>query len=173
MIHGQPIEAVELHAHGDASGRGALVRQTSGISQGIDAAKSRMAKRSLTIPKLELVAGHMAVKLVHNLRTALEGFLVKEIHCWLDSTAALHWICGGGEHRQFVENCVWKIQNHNFKSWRRVPLHRTLVTLVVVVDLSPTMIFGGKGQRGCVILNSGLKILRQALVRSRKQKQVL
>ena len=128
VTHREPIEAVELHAFGDASGRGvcaavyAVVRQTSGINQGIDATKSRLAKRSLTIPKLELVTGHMAVKHVDNLQTALEGFLVTEIHCWIDSKVVLHWICGEGEHRQFVENRVWKIQNHYVKSWRRVPI---------------------------------------------------
>ena len=34
---------------------------------------------------------------------------------------ALHWICGGGEYRQFVENRVRKVQNHEVKSWRHVP----------------------------------------------------
>ena len=47
----EPINAVELHAFGDASGRGvaaavyAVVRQNSGTTQGLVAAKARLAKQ--------------------------------------------------------------------------------------------------------------------------------
>lgn len=88
----------------------AIARQASGVSQGIVAAKSRLSKRGLTIPRLELVAGHMAVNLVDNLRRALQGFPVVSMYCWLDITVALHWICGRGEYRQFVQNRIRKIQ---------------------------------------------------------------
>ena len=125
--HREPIEAVELHSFGDASGRGvcaavyAVVRQQSGVSQGLVTAKSRLAKRGLTIPRLELVAGHMAVNLVQNVRGAIEGFPITGVYCWLDSTVALHWICGNGEYRQFVANRVQKIQAHYVDGWRYVP----------------------------------------------------
>lgn len=104
------IDSIELHAFGDASGRGvaaavyAVVRQESGTTQGLVTAKARLAKRGLTIPRLELVAGHMAVNLAQNVRHALVDFPVASVHCWLDSTVALHWIGGGGEYRQFVAN---------------------------------------------------------------------
>ena len=74
--HQENINEIQLHAFGDASGRGvcaivyAVVTQDSGISQGLVSAKSRLAKEDLTIPRLELVAGHMAVNLASNLRTA-------------------------------------------------------------------------------------------------------
>ena len=48
------IDSIELHAFGDASGQGvstavyAIVRQRSGVSQGLVAAKSRLAKQGLT-----------------------------------------------------------------------------------------------------------------------------
>ena len=42
-------------------------------------------------------------------------------YCWLDSTVALHWICGGGEYRQFVANRVQKIQEHKINPWMHVP----------------------------------------------------
>ena len=73
---------MRLHSFGDASGRGicaavyAVVRQQSGVSQGLVTAKSRLAKSGLTIPRLELVAGHMAVNIVENVRDAIEGFPV-------------------------------------------------------------------------------------------------
>ena len=72
----ETIEAVELHAFGDASSCSvcAGIQQTSGASQGIVAMTSRLAKQSLTIPRLESVSGQMAVNLVNNLQTALEEF---------------------------------------------------------------------------------------------------
>lgn len=95
---------------------------SSGISQGLITAKSRLAKEGLTIPRLELVAGHMAVNLASNVRKALEGFpLASSTQCWLDSTVALHWIQDQGEYRQFVANRVRKIQNHEEARWNHVP----------------------------------------------------
>ena len=124
----ETIEEIQLHAFGDASIHGvcagvyAVVTQASGVSQGLVTAKSRLAKEGLTIPRLELVAGHMAVNLVSNVRTALEGFpLATHAHCWLDSTVALHWINDNGEYRQFVANRVNKIQSHKQVRWHHVP----------------------------------------------------
>ena len=92
-VYREPIQQVQLHSFGDASKKGvyetvyAVVQQESGTVQGLVAAKSRLAKTNLTIPRLELVAGHMAVNLAVNVRNALEGFKVAEnIQCWLDST---------------------------------------------------------------------------------------
>ena len=76
----EPIDYIKLHAFEDASIHGvcaavyAEVLQASGVTQGLIAAKSRLAKKSLTIPRLELVSGHMAVNLSTNVRAALEGF---------------------------------------------------------------------------------------------------
>ena len=52
--------------------------------------KRAFAKQRLTIPRLELVAGHMAVNSVDNIRHILDGFSVTSVHCWLDSSVALH-----------------------------------------------------------------------------------
>ncbi|CAB4007533.1 Hypothetical predicted protein [Paramuricea clavata] len=56
----QPILSVSLHAFGDASKDGvaaavyAVIEQEHGITQGLVCSKSRIAKRNLTIPRLEL-----------------------------------------------------------------------------------------------------------------------
>lgn len=123
----EPIEDIKLHAFGDASGKGvaasvyAVVKQSSAINQGLVTAKARLAKQGLTIPRRELVSGHMAVNLLTNVQDALQGFPVTSLHCWLDSSVALHWILGGGDYKQFVANRVRKIREHSDVVWRHVP----------------------------------------------------
>ena len=41
----------------------------------------------------------MAFNLITNARDTLKGFAIGELHCWLDSTVALHWIKGAGEYK--------------------------------------------------------------------------
>ncbi|KAL9957559.1 hypothetical protein ACROYT_G039201, partial [Oculina patagonica] len=123
----EPINSISLHVFGDASGLGVaataftVVSQPSGVTQGIVAAKSRLAKQGLTIPRLELVACHMATNLATNVKEALEGYPVDQVYCWSDSTVALHWIRGGGDYKQFVHNRVHKIQEKDWITWRHVP----------------------------------------------------
>ena len=66
----EPIQSITLHAFGDASAQGvatavyAVVEQETGVKQGLVAARGRLAKQGLSIPRL--VAGHMAVNLLAN-----------------------------------------------------------------------------------------------------------
>ena len=68
----EPIQSIDLHTFGDASKQGvcaavyAVVAQESGSTQGLVTAKSRLSKRNLTIPRLELIMGHMAANLAAN-----------------------------------------------------------------------------------------------------------
>ena len=125
--HQQPIISVELHAFGDASicGVGAavysVVRQEDGVTQTLVTAKARLAKKELTIPRLELVSAHMATNLAVNARNVLKEFPELTIYVWLDSTVALHWIVRNGQYRQFVANRVHKIRQHPGIHWRYVP----------------------------------------------------
>ena len=121
------IQSIELHGFGDASSDGvastvyAIIRQPSGVSQRLLAAKSRLAKQGLTIPRLELVSAHMTANLLSNVETALEGFRITVMQGWLDSAVALHWINGGGEYKQFVANRIQKIKTNSRIQWRHVP----------------------------------------------------
>ena len=122
----EEITDIHLHSFGDASGNGvaaavyAVVFQPSAVNQGLVAAKARLAKQGLTIPRLELVSGHMAVNLLSNVKSALEGFKVSQQYCWLVSSVALHWIGGNGSYKQFVSNRVSKIRQHTDVKWRYV-----------------------------------------------------
>ena len=78
-----------------------MITQTSGSGVGLVIARTRLVKMAS--------AYRMATNLITNARDALKGFLIGGLHCWLDSTVALHWIKGAGEYKQFVGNCVRKI----------------------------------------------------------------
>lgn len=107
----------------------AVVRQTSGMTQGLVAPKAHLAKQEPTIPRLELVAGHMAVNLIHNVRRVLDSMPVNSMHCRLDSIVALYWICRGGEYRQFVANRVRKIRALEVNERRHVPSNKNSTDL--------------------------------------------
>ena len=100
---------ITFHAFGDASKVGvsaavyAVVEQEQRKTQGLVCSKSRLTKKNLTIPRLELVAGHMKVNLAMKVETAIGARRVTAVLCWLDSTVTLYWI---GKYRQFVANRV-------------------------------------------------------------------
>ena len=90
-----------------------VVVQEEGVDQVLVASRARLAKKGLTIPRLELVSGHMAVNILSNVSEALEGFPVSVKYCWLDSTVALHWRRRPEEYKYFVSNRVQKIEAHS------------------------------------------------------------
>ncbi len=63
------IDRIDLHVFADASKEGtravlyAVLYQPSEIQQRLEAAKPRVAKRGLIIPRLELIACHIAANL--------------------------------------------------------------------------------------------------------------
>lgn len=87
----------------------------------LDGKNQRLAKQVLTIPRRELISGHIAVNLLRNVQDALQGFPETSPHCWLHSSVALHWILGGGDYEHFMANRVRKIRKHVEVSWRHVP----------------------------------------------------
>ena len=90
------------------------------VNQGFVAKKARLAEKSLTIPRKELVAGHMSANLVRNVRKALENLPIRNVYGRLHSTVALHWIKGNGEYKQFVSIRVRKIEEIDYIQWRYV-----------------------------------------------------
>lgn len=84
------ILSIDLYTFGDACGKGvsatvyAVVEQPSDTNQGLVTAKSRLGKKGLTIPSLELVAGHMATNLGKNVKEVLKGFPERNVCGWLD-----------------------------------------------------------------------------------------
>ena len=67
---------MDLHSFGDATRYGtygavyAVVHKPSGITQGLVAAKARLS-RNTTIPRLKLIASHMAANMLTNVKKTI------------------------------------------------------------------------------------------------------
>ena len=106
-----------LHAFGDASNKVcyaavyAVLKKGDKQFQGLIASKCRIARKNTSIPRLELVSAHMAVNLVDNIRTALEGYNINGNYIWLDGSVALYWIIkNNGKWKQNLSKRVEKIR---------------------------------------------------------------
>ena len=84
------------------------------------AARSRLAKE-ISIPRLELVAAHMATNLLANVNATLTGVASPDQYLWSDSTVVLWWLRHKGEYRQSVANRVAKILEYPSATWLHVP----------------------------------------------------
>ena len=62
----------------------AVVHQKSGVNHGLIAANSRLAKKSLTMPRLELVSAHLAANLAMNATDAVKGYPVRSVNGWTE-----------------------------------------------------------------------------------------
>ena len=89
------IKAIHLHIFAYASTLAscsaaiAVVEGNMGVVKGLLVSKSRISKRKTSIPRLELVSGHMAANMARNLCSALRGWPIKSVIVWMDSLVAL------------------------------------------------------------------------------------
>ena len=91
----ESVTMIDLHVFGDSSVLGccaaayAVVYQPSSVSQGLIASTSRLSKRDMTMPGLELIAAHMTTNLAANIREALPSQNIRSVTCWTDNTVIL------------------------------------------------------------------------------------
>lgn len=132
-VIGDNQERIELHGFCDASERayGACiylrsVDQAGDSSVQLLCAKSRITplKGSYTIPRLELCAAELLIKLYTTIINSLH-LQLDQLVFWSDSTVTLHWIKTSPHRLQrFVANRVSKIQQHSEpEHWRHVRTH--------------------------------------------------
>ena len=92
----ETITNIDVHLFSDVSINGvctvayAVIYQPNKISQGLITSKSRLAKRNLTIPRLELKAAQMSANLSQNIKNALNNQNIRNLYVWSDSTVVLH-----------------------------------------------------------------------------------
>ena len=96
------------------------MHHTQGVAQGLATAKARLAKKELSIARLELVSGQMAASLLDDVKKVLKRSPVQDCYGWLDSTVVLHWVNGDGNYKQFVWNRVKQEKNNKGEELHKV-----------------------------------------------------
>ncbi|XP_071053632.1 uncharacterized protein [Onthophagus taurus] len=121
----QNVTSIELHGFADASNAafGAVVYLRafgdSDVRVSIISSKTKVAPlKTVTIPRLELCAAVLLVRLVRRVIRALDLQSVP-VHLWSDSTVALSWICSHpGRWKDFVRNRIIDLPQ---AKWSYVP----------------------------------------------------
>ena len=118
-LNKESMTAVDLHIFGDAKVVAScvvvyvVVHQSSVTDQGLVVSKSRISKKDLTIPRLELVSAHIASNLTENVKAALKRRNIRSVTGWTDSTQRIY--------KQFVANRVSKILEKEYIKWYYIP----------------------------------------------------
>lgn len=98
----------------------------------------------------KLVAGHVAVNLVTNVKVTLKA-LPPTVRCRMDSTVVLYYIKVQEEYRQYVSSRIRRIQQHEEVKWHRVPFKTIQPTWRAEEEIQLTTNFGNTVQLGFVI----------------------
>ncbi|XP_075159013.1 uncharacterized protein LOC142232177 [Haematobia irritans] len=129
-IHWSPGSIVDLHCFCDASTTAyaavvySRVESVDGIFVTILQAKSKVSPiKTVTIPRLELCAATLLVKLVEKVKRSLRDMSIGRIFFWSDSSAVLSWIRKSpSTWSVYVSNRGAEIQRFsNPNDWRYVP----------------------------------------------------
>ena len=99
----------------------AVIYQPNNIRQGLITSNSRLAKRNLTMPCLELIAAQMSANLAQYIKNGLNNQNVRKFYACSDSTVILQWLKDNGECKFFVSNRVAKVREHSYLQWNYVP----------------------------------------------------
>ena len=108
------VEECSLHVFADANKKAycgvvyLVYRAQVGRYAQMFTSKTRVAPvKELSIPRLELMAAFILMKLMVNVEGALASQQsVKRSKLWLDSQTALFWIMNRGEWKQFVKHQI-------------------------------------------------------------------
>ena len=133
------LKAVHLHVFADASTLACcsaaitVVEGTAGVVKALLASKSRISKRDTSIPRRELIGGHMAANMARNLCNALLRWSVKTVTVWMDSLVALFRMNNPGKSwKTFVSNRVKRMAEITSElkiTWKYCPTKSNLSDL--------------------------------------------
>ena len=126
----ETVANTEILFFSDASINGActvayaVIYHPNKIGQGLITIKSRLAKRNLTIPRLELIAAQMSANLSQNTKNDLNNQIVTNFYARSVSTVVLHWLKDMIEYKLFVSDRVAEIREHSYFEWNYVPTRK-------------------------------------------------
>ena len=112
------MKAVHIHQFSDASEIAcstvsiAMIDHNTDKVMGRFTSKSRIAERNTSMPRLELIGGHMSANMIRNLCQALKGLPVASITSWMDNTSVLYFIVNPGKQwKTFASYSVQDCKN--------------------------------------------------------------
>ena len=118
----------EIHGFSDASKKLVCAaiytveyQGSTPVNQSLLVAKSRVAPKDTSIPRLELIAAMTLVKLQSNVLRTLKVQPIRSVHNWVDSVTVLYWLANKGTWSAFVRNRVEKIKELGDAEWFFVP----------------------------------------------------
>ncbi|XP_043479022.1 uncharacterized protein LOC122509221 [Leptopilina heterotoma] len=122
-----PEGKLTIHAFGDASGIAyaavvfVRIESENMITVLLVSARSRIAPKKTTIPRLELLAASITARLADSVAKSFTRE-VEKITFWSDSTTVLAWLNRDGNWGTFVHNRVKEIRKlTNIENWKYVP----------------------------------------------------
>lgn len=131
---------IQIHGFADASMRayGCCIyvrhEDTDGIEVKLLVAKSKVApsKKIKTLPRLELCAAHLLVKLWNVVMPKISKYNIENVTFWSDSEIVLYWIkTHPSQLLTFVSNRVSEIQEYSSNVfWRYVPTSQNPADIV-------------------------------------------
>ena len=87
----------------------------------------------------------MATNVEDKLKEALQGFTIRSMYGWLDSSVARQWIKGGGNYKQFVRNRDRKIRTRITSVGETLERQTTLL-----ISEAEVVIYSRQQTCGCV-----------------------
>ena len=108
-----------------------VVDQLKEKSQGLLKSKSRLLKKSLIIPRSELIAARIATNLLSSTKIALHKIPISNCYGWSDRTTVLFLLQNNKMFKQFVRNRVQKIKHIPSSSGITFQYQKILQVLVV------------------------------------------
>ena len=122
----------ELHGFSDASNVGLCAAKyiveyinTNPVSQHLLAAKSGIAPKGQSIPRLELTTALMLTKLQSNIPMSFDNYPIKTCHYWVDSTTVLYWLLSKVLSTVYVRKRVNRIAALSNRDRKYVPTKET------------------------------------------------
>ncbi len=118
----------ELHGFSDASKVAICAAiyvieyyESMPVNQRLLVAKSRVAPKNASIPRLELIGALTLAKLQSNVVKALGNTSIQTAFNWVDSITVLYWLANRGTWSVFIRNRVKQIFELSEAKWLYVP----------------------------------------------------
>ena len=114
LIWGKQISYIDIDLFSDASLTKVCTvayaggNQQNMFSEKLTTSKSTLERKSLSMPRLELVPTYVSANF------NLNKLCIRNIYAWSDNTTVLHWLKDKEDYKTLFNNSVFKIKGEKF-----------------------------------------------------------